>query len=139
MGMRATLTLIAKEAFKDEQPSAPEGAPQFDIDKTWGPLHDFFRDQAKPLKYAIQGNRRPYGSLKGSGGLYAAYVTPLVTRRIAQALEAVSWDQVLEGLQQQRRSLRPEDWEYYRWGYQQLKEAYALAALQGAGLWIIMC
>jgi hypothetical protein len=141
MGMRATFRVIPGDLFqqKQKQPVVPHDAPRFDLDKTWLDFHWFARKQPKPMSYLIKGNRSPHGSLDRSDGLYVGYVTPAVVKKLALLIEELSVEQVFEMSNPQWSAMSDREQESYRWSFQQLKDAYRLAANEKAGLMILIC
>ncbi len=159
MGMLASLKLVSGSAFKRHKANlaemeVPEDAPSFALDKAWLELHSVLREMPKPLCLALQGDRPTYGRLLVAAGgdpgvygmeadeeaddCYLGYVSPALVKKLADALEALSEEDVLAAIKVAGWPSKKADQRYHRTCLGELRAAYRTAAESGAALMVLI-
>jgi hypothetical protein len=148
MGMTAGLCVVPAEEFVPREdgsiaPKLPKDAAWFDLDKTWWEFEKVLRDMGEPLNLAIEGDlclddNRPEDQHDATR---LSFVTPGTVAEIARGLEPIDADEMMEFLEQARLVTPGDEWEWETYSdyFEHLKEAYRMAARQGAGLGILLC
>jgi hypothetical protein len=144
MGLNAGLYIIPAKKFATAQAKGTWGRhawhncePWFDLDKAWFEINDILEKCGPPLAYAITGDLRP-----NPEELDFAFVSPDVVAGIAQALERIATEEIVDKIERRHgKSWEDRDWqrEYYASYFEELRTAYQTAAKRGAAVGILVC
>jgi hypothetical protein len=150
MGVTAGLWVVPADEFVPRDggsvtPRLTKDGAWFDLDKAWAEFDDLLREMPAPLDRAIRGDLWPEGSLYEDNGredaTWLGFVTPKTVAEIAQALDHIEADEVVELMEGAGLSRAGDEFDrrYYAEYFVQLKEAYRTAAREGAGLGVLLC
>ena len=146
MGASASLYVIPAKKFATAQAKGTWSKhcwyncrPEFDLGRTWSEFNEVFRQRGTPLSYAIEGNVRVAGSELGFD-----FVSPDVVPQVAAALNALATEAVVAEIEcNDGRRWADKDRAGFRKMYaktfEEIRQAYNLAAERGAAIGILIC
>jgi hypothetical protein len=138
MGIDATLTVVPRNEMRKKQRS--RDLPRFELGREWNELDGALEGIGPPASLALRGNQSESDMEDMDADFFS--VPPALVKRISKALAAVSDDQLLEAIHQERKKTgwRLRKYEHKRWiaAIETLRDAYRTASEQDAYVQVLI-